>query len=423
MNEATGNVAETTHASRLVELGTLAFLAVIAKLAATALGPLQETVRIAFALSDNDMALLQGPALALPMVLLAVPIGVLIDHTSRVRLLRILTVLVAAGSGLTMVAANFAVMFAGRCLVGFSSSTLVIIGFSLLADWYPPERRGRIKAILVLGQYVGASAAFALGGKLLAIFSWSDGWRWTLFWLTAPALALAICLLATMREPPRTGVLIRKPPSRELLVELWQYRWVVTPLTLGIILAEIPIFAVLTWAAPAFSRTHSLSPGQVGAIMGTTLLVGGIVGPLSGGFLADICQRVGGPRRTVLAISILALISAPMGLFPVVPGTGAAGVLICMFFTIIAAAVNMAATLFTIVIPNELRGLCLSVMTAGVSLFGMMLAPLAVSILSGAIGGPHMVSAALAIVCVTGSLLCAAVFGVGRKFMSYARAL
>jgi MFS family permease len=157
--------------------------------------------------------------------------------------------------------------------------------------------------------------------------------------------------------------------------------------------------------------------------MGTTLLVGGIVGPLSGGFLADICQRVGGPRRTVLAISILALVSAPMGLFSLVPGTGAAGVLICMFFTIIAAAVNMAATLFTIVIPNELRGLCLSVMTAGVSLFGMMLAPLAVSLLSGAIGGPHMVSAALAIVCVTGSLLCAAVFGVGRKFMSYARAL
>jgi MFS family permease len=357
------------------------------------------------------------------MVLLAVPIGVLIDHTSRVRLLRILTVLVAAGSGLTMVAANFAVMFAGRCLVGFSSSTLVIIGFSLLADWYPPERRGRIKAILVLGQYVGASAAFALGGKLLALFSWSDGWRWSLFWLTGPALALAICLLATMREPPRTGVLIRKPPSRELLVELWQYRWVVTPLTLGIIFAEIPIFAVLTWAAPAFSRTHSLSPGQVGAIMGATLLVGGILGPLSGGFLADICQRLGGPRRTVLAISILALVSAPMGLFSLVPGAGAAGVLICIFFTTIAAAVNMAATLFTIVIPNELRGLCLSVMTAGVSLFGMMLAPLAVSLLSGAIGGPQMVSAALAIVCVTGSLLCAAVFGVGRKFMSYAGAL
>jgi hypothetical protein len=119
----------------------------------------------------------------------------------------------------------------------------------------------------------------------------------------------------------------------------------------------------------------------------------------------------------------MALVSSPIGLFSLVLGTRSAGVLICAFFTIIAAAVNMAATLFTIVIPNELRGLCLSVMTAGVSLFGMMLAPLAVSLLSGAIGGPHMVGVALAIVCVTGSLLCAAVFGIARKFMSDARTL
>jgi hypothetical protein len=58
--------------------------------ARTAMSPLQETMRVALGLSDNQMASLQGPALALPLMLVAVPLGVLIDSRSRVRMLLVL---------------------------------------------------------------------------------------------------------------------------------------------------------------------------------------------------------------------------------------------------------------------------------------------------------------------------------------------
>jgi hypothetical protein len=52
-----------------------------------------------------------------------------------------------------------------------------------------------------------------------------------------------------------------------------------------------------------------------------------------------------------------------------------------------------------------------------------MMAPLAVSLLSGAMGGPAMISKALAIVCVAGSIASALAFGLGRKSMSSSTAL
>src|SRR5262249_14298550 len=84
----------------------------------TALGPLQESVRQSLALSDNQMALLQGPALALPVVLASVPLGLLIDRRSRVRLLWTLAIINAIGSLATALTTHFWLLFLARCAVG-----------------------------------------------------------------------------------------------------------------------------------------------------------------------------------------------------------------------------------------------------------------------------------------------------------------
>jgi hypothetical protein len=86
-----------------------------------------------------------------------------------------------------------------------------------------------------------------------------------------------------------------------------------------------------------------------------------------------------------------------------------------MFMTIVGAIIVTATALFTIVVPNELHGLCLSVVVGANIFFGTALAPVTVSLLSGAIGGPTMIGKALALVCVTASLLGAAMFALGRR--------
>ena len=90
----------------------------------SALGPLQETMTHALSLSDNEMALLQGPAMSLPTLLLMLPIGFTIDHYSRARILLICSVLSLIGSVLTLVAPNLVALFAARATVGVAVTAM-----------------------------------------------------------------------------------------------------------------------------------------------------------------------------------------------------------------------------------------------------------------------------------------------------------
>jgi predicted MFS family arabinose efflux permease len=384
--------------------------------ARTGVSPLQETMRAVLALSDNQMALLQGPAMSLPLVVAAIPLGLLIDRYSRVRLVFAFTVVDAVGSVLTGLASSFRFLLVGRCLVGFAALAINPVALSLLADFYPPAQRGRATMVIAIGQVGGMSAAFALGGALLAAAgSAPNGWRWTMLWLTVP-LALVIFAMVAMREPPRTGLAIENPSLRQAWAELWVYRATIAPVLVGAILAEIALGAPLIWAAPALSRSFGLAPDRIGAIMGMGLMVSGILGPIAGGTLADLCQRTGGSRRTMFGLSGLALVSTPAGLFAVMPGVASASVLLVMFLTIVSAMCVMGTTLFTVVIPNELRGVCMAAFAALCVVCAIGLAPLTVSVLSGAIGGPAMIGKALALVGVTTSVLAAATFAVGGRY-------
>jgi MFS family permease len=369
----------------------LTLAATVAAFARFTMSPLQEAMRVALSLSDNQMALLQGPALALPMALAAMPLGLLIDRYSRVRLLIIFAALDAVGSLLTGVATSFFMLFIARCMVGLAVAAIGTTAFSLLADFFEPAQRGRASMVLVVGQYGGMSAAFAAGGALLAVSgTGSMGWQAAMLWLTVPMVVVIFSTLL-MREPPRTGLVIKNPSPRQSFIELWRYRSVIAPLMLGLILAEMAVLAVLTWAAPALSRSFGLSPGQVGAVVAMALLVSGVVGPVAGGMLADFCQRVGGPRGTLTALTGLSLLAAPAGLFAVMPAMTAASVLLVAFMTLIGAIMVTGIALFTIVVPNELRGLCMATLAGAQVIFGVALAPVTVSLLSGALGGGDMI--------------------------------
>jgi predicted MFS family arabinose efflux permease len=396
--------------------GTKVFLLALAMAAGgyarNAVGPLQEAMRMALAMSDNQIAMLQGLAITLPLVIVSVPLGLVIDRYSRVHLLLALTALNLLGNMLTVMAPSFAMLFAARCMVGLGGYATVPIVMSLLADLYAPAQRGWATMVISVGQVAGNSAAFALGGAVLAMLRpGPTSWRWTLLLLSAPLTLVTASMLA-MREPQRTGVTIENPSVREAFAELSRYGALIGPLTVGLVMVEIAIGADMVWAAPIFARNFALPPDRVGTIMGMGLMVSGLLGPVIGGTSADLCQRLAGPRRTLFVLSALALLSAPTGLFAVMPGVASASTLFVIAMSMTLATAVMAMTLFTVVIPNELRGLCMS-MSLAVNVLFVGLAPLLVSYLSGMTGGPSMIGKALALVCVATNLIAAAAFAFG----------
>jgi predicted MFS family arabinose efflux permease len=402
--------------NRGVQLLLLAAAMSSANYARTALSPFQEKIRLALSLTDNEIGVLQGPAMALPVVLGAVPLGLLIDRSSRTRLLLIFTVLNAAGTVWTACATHFAALLAARCVVGFTASAISITVLALLADFYTPTQRGRATMVVTFGEVGGASAAFGLGGVLLGTFtSTQNGWQPAMFWLSVP-LALIIVLMLALREPLPAVTTLQRASAGVSFSTLWRYRAVLAPLLVAKIMVVTSYSAVLIWAAPTLSRNFGLSPARIGTLMAMSLLVSGLLGPMAGGLVADFCQRTGGPRRTMLALSVLALLNVPAACFGLMTQAEEASVLLVLFMTIASTVGVTEMTLATVVIPAELRGLCLSVLVAAGLIFGIGLAPVAVSLLSGAMGGPQAIGYALSVTCITTSIVGAAAFALGRPY-------
>jgi MFS family permease len=386
----------------------------------TAVSPLQEAIRTALFLSDTQMAFLQGPVIGIPLAITAIPLGLLIDRYSRKRLLLTLLALSLIGSMLTAIASNFTLLLLARGLAGLMGLSILPVVFSLLADLYPPELRGRVTTAVVVGQVAGNSAAFALGGALLAAGSAPGSWRWAMLGLLVP-LAPVLLLMTALRELPRTGPAGASPSAAKLWKGLRRTGVTVGPLAIGVVLVETAVGAMLIWSAPMLSRRFSLAPDAIGAIMAIGMLASGILGPLFGGTLADLCQRAGGPRRTVSVLIWLALLSVPASLFAFMPNVVETCVLLITSMTLMLAMAIMGLTLITIVIPDEIRGLCMSVLLAAILLFALAVAPVTVSLLSEAIGGLATIGKALSIICATAGLLAAATFAYGRHHVSTRR--
>lgn len=413
------SMAQPMAAGRKLQLLLLSAVATAAVLATATLTPLQEAIRVGLELSDDQIAFLQGPAIALPLAFGGIPVGLLIDRISRVRLIFALTGIGLIGTLLTAMTSNFAMLLAARCLVGLAAPGILMTLTSLIADLYTPEHRGRAYICLSYGGLLGTPAAFAVGGMLMTLYrSDPNGWRWTLCWLSTP-LILVLFLIVAMREPTRTGVVVENPSVRTAFRELWRYRSIIMPLQVSMIMVGIVDTASLVWAMPALSRSFNVSPEHVSEIMAVATLVSGVAGPALGGFLADLCQRRGGPHQAISILSGLVFLSAPAGLFAIMSGIVSASILLTVFMTLGSAIALMGTSIATVVIPNELRGLYIASMTAVSAPFSTGLAPLAVSMQASAMGGgPAMIQKALALVCVTISLLGAVLLGFARRHIS-----
>ena len=400
---------------RGLQLLLLALAMFATAFASNAVGPLQETIGHSLGLSDNQIAFLRGPATWLPVVVGGIPLGMLVDRFCRVRVLLIYATLRIIASLATAYAGSFLLLLIARSVIGLLGQATFITVMSLLSDLYPSEKRGRAVTGIVIGDCGGGAIAFAVGGALLvALGPGADSWRWTILLMTVPLVPLMLLLFA-VREPFRHDVLNKNLSVRGDFEALWNLRAVVGVLILGRIMLSIADAAAVIWAAPMFARTYGLPADRVGAMMGTILLLTGVLGPVGGGVLADVCHRFGGPRQTITCLGIVALVSSPVALFPLAFHSMQSAAMLFLFIMCGGVIGVTTATVATVVIPNELRGLSIAVMQSCMCLLGAAPAPLAVSVLTGVLGGPQMLSKSLAIVGVISSALGALMFFVGRK--------
>lgn len=394
--------------SFLKALPPLLVLALAMTLGFTMMGSfstVQEGAKAELHLSDTVLSLIQGVSAAVPLVLFSVPIGILVDRRNRVRLLMALGVIWTAGTLLTALAPSATVLFIARMLTGIGTTGALTAALSLTADFCTPDQRGRAMLIVTLGKTLGQAAGFALAGWLFGqflasgagVFAGTAPWRSAHFALAAISAA-ALLPIFFLREPPRQETEAGPgAPFRVVVRELWDRRGFLAPLFGGQVAVVMADAAAGIWAAPVLSRSYGLHPQDFAGWMGALLLFTGIGGAVLGGIAADLGQKSGRRGGVLIGAVICAGIGIPAALFPLspnVPGFAAALGLLMLCGTVTGLITSVA---MTVLLPNELRGLCIGAFIAFAGLIGFGVAPTLVTLISSFMGGEAYLGTGLAI--------------------------
>src|SRR5262245_27946951 len=92
----------------------------------------------------------------------AVPIGVLADRVSRTRLFAVCVFVWSLATVASGLATSKEVLYISRVLIGVGEAGCLVIGPSLLSDYFTSRVRGRALSFFYLGMPLGGATAFLL---------------------------------------------------------------------------------------------------------------------------------------------------------------------------------------------------------------------------------------------------------------------
>jgi MFS family permease len=278
-----------------------------------------------FDLSDGQIGLL-GSAFLLVYAVAALPFGYWADRGVRRTVIAIGVTIWSLATLFTGFSRNFVQLFVSRAILGIGEASYYPAGTSLLSDYFPKAQRGRVMSIWGAGSTLGIAVGFAGGGYIADTF----GWRNAFFFAAAPGILFAILAFA-MREPLRGSVEERGPAVKQtkdatLRTFLNLMR---IPTLRATILSQTFLFFVLAsnafWLPTLLQRRFDVSLSQAGLISGGVLVLGGLIGTLAGGWIADRLARsspaaylqVGIAGFLIGAVFIVISLVAPLNVGPI----------------------------------------------------------------------------------------------------------
>ena len=160
-----------------------------------AMNPIYE-IGMAYPDLAANFGFLTGFAYTIPFAFMGLFYGKLTNKVNRKVVLGIFMAL----SGLTMGAAgfmdSFLVLYASRFALGIIGAMFNPMSFSLLTDYFPPERRATANSVIQSGNYIGWGLS-----SISIILIQQFGWRSTFGILGAAGAVIGAIIIAFVKEP------------------------------------------------------------------------------------------------------------------------------------------------------------------------------------------------------------------------------
>ncbi len=142
--------------------------------------------------------------------------GYLYDRFSRGKLLSLASFIWGATTWLSAIAPSYNTFLMTRASTGVDDSSYPGL-YSLIADYFSPEKRGKIYGLLQLTQPLGYMAGLILA----TTFAVTAGWRNVFFLTGALGIVLAIVIFFTVKDIPRGT----SEPEFESIEEVGNFRF------------------------------------------------------------------------------------------------------------------------------------------------------------------------------------------------------
>ncbi len=252
---------------------------------------LAEPIKQALGISDSWIGFLGGPAFAIFYATLGIPIARLADVWIRRSVIAIGLALWSGMTALSGLSQSFTQLALARIGVGVGEAALSPPAHSLLADYFPIQKRATALGVYSMGIHIGVLVGLVVGGWIEELW----GWRAAFMVVGLPGLALALIVRLTVREPVR-GAQEAVPtlggaPKVAEVVRFLAARRSFIHLSLGIGFTAFAGYAFAFWAPQFLRRVHDMSSGELGTKIGIGLGVGGAIGSVLAGVIADRLGR------------------------------------------------------------------------------------------------------------------------------------
>jgi MFS family permease len=360
-----------TYTLAFVDRGIIAFLV--------------DPIRADFSISDFQFSLLSGLSFSILYSIMGIPLGRLADSRSRRGQLAIG---IALWSGMTILCGksnSYWALFFSMVGVGIGEACLVPCAYSMIADYFPREKRGLPLNVFSGGIMFGTLVSNICGGLIsqyafnagpmdIPVFGYVKPWQLTFILVGLPGIIFVIAM-KSVNEPIRkeqVGQADFKSTIRFLIKHWKTYGSLIGGTTFG----AMTNGAILGWIIPWFSRRYAWSNARIGPYLGVTSFIFGSLGIVISGILAN--RYISAGKKAVyvkLMMAAEALVLIPIVLAHAVDNPY--WVLCCVGGTIFFGGVSAGlgpASLQTIS-PNEMRGqvtaICFLILNLVAGPFGM----------------------------------------------------
>lgn len=282
---------QTSRSYRWYVLGLLTLVSLFSIADRLVFSILIEDIKAEFALTDLQLGLLGGLAFTATYVIAGFPAARLADRSVRKNIVSAAIAFWSLMTAICGLATGFWTLFLARTGVGVGEGCSGPASQSLVADYFRRAELAKAMGFLTLGATMGTATGLIAGGLLAEQF----GWRWAFVLMGLPGVLIGALLYFTVREPRRgqyaaVGSTIIQEGLAKSVRSILANR-VFVGLAAGWALQIVIGYALAVWMAPVMIRSFDFSTGDIGLYLGLTFALGGIPGPILGGYITEWLVR------------------------------------------------------------------------------------------------------------------------------------